>query len=744
MSDVIDRIEVEDFEDALNAKYLSYALSTITSRSLPDVRDGLKPVHRRIIYSMFMLGIKANSPYKKSARIVGDTMGKYHPHGDSSIYEALVRMAQDFSSRYPTMDGQGNFGNIDGDNAAAMRYTETRMTEMAEMLINGIEEDAVDFRLNYDDSEKEPTVLPSSFPNILANGATGIAVGMATSIPPHNIEELLNAAQALIKSPDISTKALLEFVKGPDFPTGGEIVETKEAILNAYETGRGSVRTRATWSIEEGRHGTWQIVVTEIPYMVDKSRLVSSIDDLIDQKQLPLLDQIRDESSEQIRIVLLPKNRTVDPKMLMQSVFRASDLEKKFSFNMNVLNMGIKPEVMGLKQILQCWLDHQFQVLVRRSNFRTDKIKTRLDILNGYIKVYGNLDEVVRIIRDEEEPKAYLLQKFELNNEQAEAILNMRLRSLRRLDEASIHNEHGALSDELEKLEKMLSSDKTIWKQVSKDIDATKSKASKSIGLERRTKVGEPDQQEEAAADVFAEAIMREDLTIVLSTRGWIRAIKGHVSIEQIGKFKEDDDLAHLVHATSTDRVSLLARNGRVFSIKTSDIPRKGDGHLIRLLADIPADTEIFDMILANPDQKYFVASTGGYGFIVSGNEMIAQKKAGKPIMTLLDDWIWYYCQPVNGDHIAITGTSGKLLIFPMSELSEFGKGKGVVLQKYKDDTHRMVDVKQITRSEGLSYEGVSGTMIRHSGELSTWSKGRATQGSNPPKDFPKSLRFAG
>ncbi len=734
--DLGGQIEDLPLSNALSERYLAYALSTIMSRSLPDVRDGLKPVHRRLIYAMHQLKLDPRSGFKKCARVVGDVMGKFHPHGDSSIYEALVRLAQEFSSRYPLIEGQGNFGNIDGDNAAAMRYTESRLTEVAELLLRGIDENAVDFRPTYDGEEQEPLVLPGAFPNLLANGASGIAVGMATSIPPHNAGEVCAAAIHLIGNPEATTAELLAHMRGPDFPTGGELVEDEATILNAYETGRGSLRTRAKWTREEGKHGTWVIVVTEIPYQVQKSRLVEQIAILLTEKKLPLLGDVRDESAETIRLVLEPKTRIVDPEMLMASLFRATQLESRFALNMNVLDAGRTPRVMGLKAILRAWLDHRHEVLVRRSQHRLDAIARRLEILEGYIKVFLNLDEVIRIIRTEDEPKAVLIRTFELTEVQAEAILNMRLRSLRKLEEMEIRNEHKKLSAEQKTLQALLKDEGKRWAKIGEEIAGVREKFGSGPLGARRTRIS-------AAApvvEIVAEALVeREPITVILSEKGWIRAQKGHLADDVELKFKEGDKLAHLLRCESTDKIALLATNGRVYTLKGADIPRgRGDGQAIRLLVELANEDGVLSLFVPDAGQKYLVASSTGRGFILPGSELASERRAGKTILVLKPGEEWQACVPVKGDHVAVIGQNRKLLVFPLEQLPEMPKGTGVQLQKYKDGG--LADVKTFSLAAGLTWR--IGDKLRVEQKLAEWLGARAAVGKMPPNGFPRSNKF--
>ncbi len=734
--DVAGHIEDAPLAGALSERYLAYALSTIISRSLPDARDGLKPVHRRIIYAMHLLKLDPRSGFKKCARVVGDVMGKFHPHGNVSIYEALVRLAQDFAARYPLVEGQGNFGNIDGDNAAAERYTESRLTEVAEFLLRGIDENAVDFRPTYDGEESEPVVLPGAFPNLLANGAAGIAVGMATSIPPHNVGEICAAAVHLIQNPQSTTADLLAHLRGPDFPTGGELVEDAATLLAAYETGRGSFRTRARWAREDGKHGTWSIVLTEIPYQVQKNRLIEQVAQLLEEKKLPLLADIRDESDDKIRLVLEPKSRTVDPEMLMASMFRATALETRFSLNMNVLDATRTPRVMGLRDLLRAWLDHRHEVLVRRTNHRLEAIARRLEILDGYLAVFLNLDEVIRIIRNEDEPKPVLIATFTLTEPQAEAILNMRLRALRRLEEMEIRQEHKKLSGEQKDLHALLKSDAKLWSAIAGEIGEVSKKFGSGPLGNRRTTIS-------AAApvlEIVAEALVeREPVTVILSEKGWIRAVRGHVDADAVQKFKEGDKLAFLRRCESTDRLALLATNGRVYTVKASDVPRgRGDGLAIRLLVELSNEDDVVDLFVPDAAQKYLLASAGGRGFVISGAELASERKAGKQIFNLKPGEEFFACVPANGDHVAIIGQNRKLLVFPLAEVPEMAKGSGVALQKYKDGG--MADVKVFTLAQGLTWR--LGANTRTETRLTDWLGARAQAGRLPPNGFPKSGKF--
>ncbi|MDE8346087.1 MAG: DNA topoisomerase IV subunit A [Acidocella sp.] len=734
--DLGGHIEDQPLRTALSERYLAYALSTIMSRSLPDVRDGLKPVHRRLIYAMHQLKLDPRSGFKKCARVVGDVMGKFHPHGDSSIYEALVRLAQDFSSRYPLIEGQGNFGNIDGDNAAAMRYTESRLTETAVFLLRGIDENAVDFRPTYDGEESEPVVLPGAFPNLLANGAAGIAVGMATSIPPHNATEVCAAAMHLIAHPDATTAALLAHMPGPDFPTGGELVEDHATLLAAYESGRGSLRVRARWTRETQKGGTWLIIVTEIPYQVQKSRLIEQIALLLQDKKLPLLADIRDESDEHIRLVLEPKSRNVDADMLMASLFRATALESRVSLNMNVLDGTRIPRVMGLRSLLRCWLDHRHEVLVRRTEHRLAAIARRLEILAGYLAVFLNLDEVIRIIRTEDEPKQMLIAAFSLTETQAEAILNMRLRSLRRLEEQEISREHKNLEQEQSTLQALLKSEAKRWAAISAEIAGIVTSIGTGTLGARRTQISAAAPMLEIVAEALVE---REPITVILSQKGWIRALKGHLAPGTELKFKEGDRLAFQLACESTDRIAVLATNGRVYTIKASEIARgRGDGQAIRLTIDLANEDGVFALFIPDPAARYLVAASTGRGFILPGAELASERRAGKTIMALKPGEEWAACVPARGDHVAVIGQNRKLLIFALSELPEMAKGSGVALQKYKDGG--LSDIRVFTLAEGLSWR--LGEKTRTETRLTEWLGNRAGTGRLPPQGFPKGNKF--
>lgn len=722
--------------DALSERYLAYALSTITARSLPDVRDGLKPVHRRLLWAMRQLRLDPDAGFKKCARIVGDVMGKYHPHGDAAIYEAMVRLAQDFAARYPLVEGQGNFGNIDGDNPAAMRYTEARLTEVAQALLEGIEEDAVDFRATYDGEEREPIVLPAAFPHLLANGAAGIAVGMATSIPPHNAGELCAAALELVRNPAAETRDLLRHIKGPDFPTGGILVEAPESIAEAYETGRGGFRVRAKWEVEKGKAGSWAIIVTEIPYQVQKARLIEQIAQLLEEKKLPLLADLRDESTEQVRIVLEPKSRNVEPAVLMETLFRATALESRSPLNMNVLDANRTPRVMGLKEVLRAWLDHRHEVLQRRTNHRLGAIARRLEILDGYLIAYLNLDEVIRIIREEDEPKPRLMERFGLTDTQTEAILNMRLRALRRLEEMEIRKEHKKLSAEQKKLQALMKSEAARWETIAEEIESMRARFGDGALGARRTATGAllPEVVVDEAA--FVE---REPITVILSEKGWIRAQKGHVSLDGELRFKEGDSLFIALHAETTDRLVIFATNGKAFTLKADAIPRgRGDGQPVRLMLDLTNEDAVVAMFVHREGLRYLVAASDGKGFLVKAEELLAEKRTGKQVLNVDAPAEAAVCAPAEGDCVAVIGENRKLLIFPIDQVPEMTRGRGVQLQSYRDGG--LSDAKVFTRKEGLSW--VLGERTRTETDLRAWVGNRAGAGKAPPNGFPRSNRF--
>ncbi|MDG6095311.1 DNA topoisomerase IV subunit A [Acetobacter sp. AN02] len=721
-------IEDTRLADALSERYLAYALSTIMSRSLPDVRDGLKPVHRRLVYAMHQLRLDPTAGFKKCARVVGDVIGKYHPHGDASVYEALVRLAQDFAVRFPLVEGQGNFGSVDGDNAAAMRYTEARLTAVAQALLEGITDDAVDFRPTYDGEESEPVVLPAAFPNLLANGAAGIAVGMATSIPPHNAAEVCAAAVHLIRHPDASVADLLHHMPGPDFPTGGLIVEEPDAILRAYETGRGGFRIRARWETEQGRFGTWQIVVTEIPYQVQKSRLIEQIADLMEQKKLPLLGDIRDESTTDIRLVLEPKTRGVEPEVLMETLFRATPLESRFGLNMNVIGADRQPGVLSLKDVLRAWLDHRHEVLERRSRHRLAAVERRLEILEGFLSVYLNLDEVIRIIREEDDAKGGLMSTFNLSEVQAEAVLNMRLRSLRKLEEIEIRKEHGQLVTERDGLLALLGDAGLRWKRISSEIETTGKTFGKApLGTRRSTLAAAPEKIDlSAVADVE-----REPLTVILSEKGWIRALKGHGIDAEGLKFKEGDALRFAAPCQSTDRICLFATDGRSYSVTAGDLPRgRGDGQPVRLLVDLSNDEDILAMFPAREGERWLVASSGGRGMLVEAGDFPAEKRSGRQVLNLKNDESAAICTPAQGDMVAAVSSGRRLLLFPLDQMPVLAKGVGVAIQKLTG-LESLKLVLTFKGADGLLWPGAA--RVRQMADLEKWNSRRGALGREAP-----------
>ncbi len=733
----IERIELKD---ALEERYLAYALSTIMHRALPDARDGLKPVHRRLLHVMRQLRLDPTSAFKKSAKIVGDVMGSFHPHGDQSIYDALVRLAQDFSSRYPLVDGQGNFGNIDGDSAAAYRYTEARMTEVARLLLEGLDEETVDFRPNYDGSLQEPVVLPSAFPNLLANGSSGIAVGMATSIPPHNAAELCDAALHLIKFPNATVDKLTQFVLGPDFPTGGIIIDDRASITDAYRTGRGGFRVRARWSQEDVGRGGWQIVVTEIPYLVQKSRLIEKIAELLTAKKLPLLADVRDESAEDIRLVLEPRSRTVDPALLMEQLFRATELETRIPLNMNVLSGGKVPKVMSLRDCLGEWLGHRKEVLVRRTNFRLGEIARRLEILGGYLIAYLNLDEVIRIIREEDEPKPALVKRFKLTDNQAEAVLNMRLRALRKLEEMEIRKEHDGLSKEQKELGKLLKSDDEQWARITTEIKDVKEKFSKKTPLgKRRTDFAEAP---EIDVDLEQSLIEKEPITVVCSEKGWIRSMRGHMEDISGLTYKDGDQEKFVLHAMTTSKIMLFSSSGKFFTLDGAKLPGgRGHGEPVRLICDMDAADSIVALFVYTEGAKRLLASTDGDGFIVSEDECLANTRKGKQVLNLKTPAEALVCAAVGeaADHIACVGENRKMIVFKRTELPEMARGKGVRLQKFKDGG--LSDARAFNLKEGLTWLDTSGRTWNVT-ELKDWIGERAQAGRLPPKGFPKNNKF--
>ena len=758
-------IEPVSFKDALGERYLAYAMSTITSRSLPDVRDGLKPVHRRLLYAMMQLKLNPEAGFKKCARVVGDVIGKYHPHGDTAVYDTMVRLAQDFAVRYPLVEGQGNFGSIDGDNAAAMRYTEARLTDVAIALLDGIKENTVDFRPTYDGSEDEPIVLPAAFPNLLANGSEGIAVGMATSIPPHHAGELCDALLHLIKSPNATMEKLVELVPGPDFPTGGIIVESPQSILRTYETGRGAFRIRSRWEVEKLSHGLFQIVITEIPYQVQKSRLLEKMAELFRAKKLPLLANFRDESAEDIRIVLEPKTRQVDPEMLMESLFKVTELESRFSMNLNVLTAHGVPKVMNLREVLQAFLEHRMEVLVRRTEYRLEKIAHRLEVLGGLLIAFLNLDEVIRIIREEDEPKQVMMAKWDLTEIQVEAILNMRLRQLRKLEEMEIRREHDELSAEQADLQALLASDDLKWKRIADEIKETKKKFGGDHRKAHSPLVEESGKQREAKADrvggsnpynrrtsfgdapkdvvVSLEAFVeKEPITVLLSQKGWVRGLKGHN--QETTDYKEGDAELFRLNAYTTDKILLFATNGRFYTVTGDKIPRgRGHGEPVNLLIGLDPSESVVALTTYQENQKYLIAASNGKGFIVAADEVVAQTKSGKQILNVGKGDKAVLCRPVpeNATHIAVTGTSRKLLIFPIEQVTELKKGAGVTLQKFKEG--KLTDALPIVGEEGISWTQQGETQrTRTEADIREWLGNRAAVGKMPPRGFPRDGKF--
>ncbi len=759
---------LEPLRRAIGERYLTYALSTIMHRALPDARDGLKPVHRRILYAMRELKLNASGGFRKSAKISGDVMGNYHPHGDAAIYDAMARLAQDFNVRYPLVDGQGNFGNIDGDNPAASRYTEARMTIVAEALLEGLSENAVDFRENYDGTLTEPVVLPATFPNLLANGSSGIAVGMATNIPPHNIAELIDACLHLIKTPDARDDTLLQYVPGPDFPTGGILVEPPENIALAYRTGRGSFRLRCKWEQEDLGRGSWQIVVTEIPYQVQKSKLIEKLAEVIQTKKVPILLDVRDESAEDIRIVLEPRNKNVDPEVLMSMLYRNSDLELRFSLNMNVLIDGRTPKVCSMKEVLRAFLDHRQEVLVRRSGHRLGKIDHRLEVLEGFILAFLNLDRVIDIIRYDSDPKTSLmfedwardhpramaesdyvgpltyrkaiLGQEELSEVQAEAILNMRLRSLRRLEEIELRRERDDLQKERANLDDLLEDVVLQWAKIAEQLRATRRSFGKDYeGGSRRTVLAEVDEMEEVPLEAMID---REPVTIVCSKMGWIRAMTGHLALDKVLKYKDGDEARFMFHAETTDKLIAFGSNGRFFTLLAANLPGgRGMGEPLRLMIDLPNEAEIIDLFIHDPKIKRLVASTAGDGFVVDETEIVAQTRSGRQVLNVKEDIKALTSQPIKGSYVACIGENRKMLVFDINELPEMTRGKGVRLQKYKDGG--LSDVMTFSMSDGLSWKDPAGrTRTVEEAELQEWIGKRASAGRMAPRGFPRDNRF--
>ena len=745
----IDKIQDTQLRDALSERYLSYALSTIVARSLPDVRDGLKPVHRRLLYAMRLLKLNPDSGFKKCARVVGDVMGKFHPHGDQAIYDAMVRLAQDFAVRYPLVEGQGNFGNIDGDNAAAMRYTEARLTEIANLLLDGIEDDAIDFRETYDGEENEPVILPSSFPNLLANGATGIAVGMATNIPPHNAAEVCDALIHIIKTGKRKTLAILnshvtfeklcELIPGPDFPTGGVLVEPANSVIDSYRIGRGSFRIRARWKVEKLLHGQYQIAVSEIPYQVQKARLIEKIADLLINKKIPLLNDIRDESDDEIRIILIPKQRSIDANILMEYLFRETDMEIRFNLNMNVLNSNNTPSLISLREALTLFLEHREIILTRRTEYRLSKINDRLEILSGLLVVFLNLDEIIHIIRENDNPKTFIIEHYNLTERQAEAILNMRLRQLRKLEEIEIQKEENALKVEQENLDALLENEVNRWKTIELEIKHIQKVFSKKTDLGyRRTEIGTPP----VAIVVPLEAMIeKEPVTIVYSEKGWIRSIKGHLQDLSNIKFKEGDRSKYFIHAETTDKLLAFSTNGRFYTLNIDRLPGgRGHGEPIRLMVEMENNHEFISMLVHRPNRKLFLASDAGRGFIVLEDDVLAQTKNGKLILNMNTEERAAALSVVSdkADHVAILGTNKKLLIFPINQLPKMGRGKGVILQRYKNG--KLSDVQAFKLEDGISWK--TNHRLYSESKIEDWIGKRGSAGMIKPRGFPSKNRF--
>ena len=740
-----DKGQVEEvgLREALEKRYLAYALSTIMNRALPDARDGLKPVHRRILYGMRILRLEPNAAFKKSAKVVGDVMGNFHPHGDQAIYDALVRLSQDFAQRYPLIDGQGNFGNIDGDNAAAMRYTEARMTDVARLLLEGIDEDAVDFRPTYDGTNQEPVVLPGAFPNLLANGSQGIAVGMATSIAPHNVAELCDAALFLIDNPNARSRTLLKYVKGPDFPTGGVVVDKPSEIAEAYTTGRGSFRVRARWETEDTGRGTYIIVITEIPWLVQKSRLVEKLAELINEKKLPLIADVRDESAEDLRLVIEPRSRTVDAGLLMESLFKLTELESRVPFNMNVLVKGRIPCVVGLAEALREWLDHRREVLLRRSKHRLAEIEHRLEVLGGFLVAYLNLDKVIKIVRREDEPKPFLIKTFKLSEVQADAILNMRLRNLRKLEEMEIKTEDKALREERTKIKSLIASTPQQWKKIAAQIKELRAAfgPKTDIGARRTTYAEAPEHDEAAIEEAM---VVREAITVVVSEKGWIRALRGHVSDFSGLSFKADDSLKFAFLTESTAKILIFAGNGKFYTLDASKLPGgRGHGEPVRLYFDLEQDADVVAALAYQGGRKFLVASYGGNGFVVSEDEVLGTTRKGKQVLNLKTPDKAVAMATVDGELIAAVGANRKMVIFSIDQVPEMTRGRGVRLQRYREKG--LSDIATFKAAEGLTWtDGAGRNFTSPMSELKEWHGNRADAGRIVPRGFPKNNKFRG
>ncbi|KUO57602.1 MAG: DNA topoisomerase IV subunit A [Sphingomonadales bacterium BRH_c3] len=758
-SDPFDAIVDAPFDSALEQRYLVYALSTITARSLPDLRDGLKPVHRRLLWAMRQLKLDPNSAFKKSARVVGDVIGKYHPHGDASVYDAMVRLAQDFALRYPLVEGQGNFGNIDGDNAAAYRYTEARLTRTALLLMQGLDEGTVDFIPTYNGEEQEPEIFPGLFPNLLANGASGIAVGMATNIPSHNVAEIIDATLELIDNPYVEHARLMELFHGPDFATGGQVIDSRQAIADAYETGRGSFRVRGVFhaaeadkkedreaGIERLGGGQWQLVISEIPYQVPKGKLIEQIAQAIADRKLPILEDVRDESDTQIRIVLVPRSRNVDPELLKESVFKLTDLETRFGLNLNVLDaqpgLGRTPMVMGLKELLEHWVRSQIDILQRRSQHRLDQIARRLELVEGYIIAFLNLDRVIEIIRYEDDPKAELMKEFGLTDRQAEAILNMRLRSLRKLEEMQLRQEKDDLLAEKDELDKLLDSPARQRTRLKRDLNALRKEYGEDTVLgKRRTRIEEAEPAVEFSMDAMIE---REPVTVILSQKGWIRAAKGHVPLDQEFKYKEGDNLAFIAHAQTTDKILIAAENGRFYTLGADKLPgARGFGEPVQSMVDLEAETGIAGMLVHRPKGRLLLASTIGKGFVAEEAELLAETRKGRQVVNLKGDARLNVVRTIEDvhDHVACVGDNRKLVVFNLEEVPVLARGQGVTLQRYRDGG--LSDATTFVLADGLSWQmGGKGDRTRTESDIWQWKVARGAAGRLPPQGFPKDNRF--
>jgi len=753
--DPFDSIVDAPFDSALSERYLVYALSTITARSLPDLRDGLKPVHRRLLWAMRQLKLNPNDAFKKSARVVGDVIGKYHPHGDQSVYDAMVRLAQDFSLRYPLVEGQGNFGNIDGDNAAAYRYTEARLTKTAIQLMAGLDEGTVNFIPTYNGEEEEPEIFPGLFPNLLANGSSGIAVGMATNIPSHNVAEIIDATLLLIDNPTAEHEELMQHFKGPDFATGGVVVESAATISRAYETGKGALRVRGRFSngreadgsweetgIERLGGGQWQLVISEIPYQLAKGKLIEQVAQLIADKKLPILEDVRDESDEQIRLVFVPKSRNVDPELLKESLFKLTDLETRFGLNLNVLDASRTPGVLSLKLVLQEWIKSQIDILVRRSEHRLAKIADRLELLDGYIIAYLNLDRIIEIIRTEDEPKVLMMEEFGLTDRQAEAILNMRLRSLRKLEEMELRRERDDLLAEKDELEKLLDSPARQRTRLKRDLATLRKDYAEDTPLgRRRTTIAEAAPTVEFSMDAMIE---KAPVTVILSAKGWIRGASGHEALDKDFKFKEGDGPAFALHAQTTDKLLVACDNGRFYTLGADKLPSaRGFGEPIRTMLDIDAGAEIVALLVYRSKAQLLLASNQGRGFAAEADELLAETRKGRGVMTTKPGVKLAVVReiPPEHDHVAVVGDNRKLVIFSLEEMPVMAKGQGVTLQRYRDGG--LADAITLKLDEGLSWKmGGDSGRTRTESDMRLWKVARGAAGRLPPTGFPRDNKF--